>query len=410
VKALSFHYSLPRLAAAKVLGAVFPGGNLLGAGPLRYAEVPDPRLPAKDWAIVQVQHTGICGSDVKQVFLEGAFDNPLTALISFPHVLGHEIVGTVVEAGPEARRVKKGDRVAVYAWLSCAVRGLPLCPACANGDFTLCENLAGGAFAPGMHAGNCRDLPGGFAPFLAAHDSMCFPLRDALGFKPAALADPFAVCLRAIGKAPPRAGETALVFGMGSLGVLLAHLLVRLYPCVRVLGVDVSDATRDVATKLGIEHFLTDRGSALVERLGELTGAKVQRPWGGLPFLQGGVDRVYDTVGSGRSLEAGIRVLRPKGTLVLVGVAPPERFEWTPIYFKELNVIGSNGCAFEDFEGQRKHSFDVYLDLLARGRIDPSPMVTHELPLSEYRRGFMTARDKTAHRSIKVLLSPTPSV
>jgi threonine dehydrogenase-like Zn-dependent dehydrogenase len=343
---------------------------------------------------------------MKQVYLEGAFDNPLTAMISFPHVLGHEIVGTVVEAGSGVTNVKRGQRVAVYPWLTCLVRDLPPCRACEAGDLTLCENMTAGAFAPGLHAGNCRDFPGGFASHLAAHQSMCFPLPESVPFDVACLADPFAVCLRAVQQSPPQAGETVLVFGMGSLGMLLAHLIARLHPGVRVVGVDLHEATRTIAEQLGVEHFIAAGGAQLVDRIAELTGSRTLRPWHGLPFLQGGVDRVYDTVGSARSLEVCIRVLRAKGSLVLVGVAPPERFEWTPIYFKELHVIGSNGCAVAELEGRRRHSFELYLDLLAAGRVEPAPIVTHRVPLAEYRRGFATAKDKSRHRSIKVLFAP----
>ena len=93
MKALTFHLSYPRFAAGKMFGGLSRGG------PLVYENVPDARLFGDDWVIVETRYCGICGSDVKQAYLEGAFDNPMTAVISFPHVLGHEVVGTVVEAG-----------------------------------------------------------------------------------------------------------------------------------------------------------------------------------------------------------------------------------------------------------------------------------------------------------------------
>ncbi|HSQ67310.1 MAG TPA: alcohol dehydrogenase catalytic domain-containing protein, partial [Polyangiaceae bacterium] len=96
MKALSFHFSYPRLAAAKILGAFSDGGTLSRLGPLAYGDVPDAKLLGDDWVVIETRYCGICGSDVKQAWLEGAFDNPLSAIISFPHVVGHEIVGTVV--------------------------------------------------------------------------------------------------------------------------------------------------------------------------------------------------------------------------------------------------------------------------------------------------------------------------
>jgi hypothetical protein len=138
MKALTFHFSYPRFVAGKMFGGLSRGG------PLVYDDVPDAKLLGDDWVIVETRYCGICGSDVKQAYLVGAFDNPMTAVISFPHVLGHEVVGTVVEAGKDVRRVKKGDRVACYPWITCAVRGLPPCAACAAGDLALCQNFTGG--------------------------------------------------------------------------------------------------------------------------------------------------------------------------------------------------------------------------------------------------------------------------
>src|SRR5687768_9200696 len=72
----------------------------LATVPMALQPLPDPSLPAPDWVVIRTRLCGICGSDSKQVFLEGDADSPMTALISFPQVLGHEVVGDIVEAGP----------------------------------------------------------------------------------------------------------------------------------------------------------------------------------------------------------------------------------------------------------------------------------------------------------------------
>src|ERR1700732_3452618 len=180
MKALTFHFSYPRFVAGKIFGGLSRGG------PLVYEDVPDAKLLGDDWVIVETRYCGICGSDVKQAYLEGAFDNPRTAVISFPHVLGHEVVGTVFEAGKDVRHVKKGDRVACYPWITCAVRGLPPCAACAAGDLALCQNFAGGRFSAGIHHGTCCDLSGGFATHMPAHESACFPIPSDVTFEEAA--------------------------------------------------------------------------------------------------------------------------------------------------------------------------------------------------------------------------------
>ncbi|HWL85403.1 MAG TPA: alcohol dehydrogenase catalytic domain-containing protein, partial [Polyangiaceae bacterium] len=339
MKALTFDLHLPRLAWARALGTVAANGYLSSFGPLRLAEVPDARVLGDHWVVVETKACGICGSDVKEVFMDAAVDNPLTAVISFPHVMGHEHVGIVAETGRAVTRVRRGDGVACSPWFSCAVRGLPECEACRRGHISLCENFVEGPFAPGMHAGTCRDISGGFAPLVPVHESACFPLPDAVPFEAAVLADPFAVALHAVLKAPPEPGETVLVYGCGGLGVLVIHILARLFPRTRIFAVDPRPHARALAERLGATATFSARGAELIEAIAQTVGAAVRRPQFALPWLHKGVDRVYDTVGSAATLETAVRMTKPLGTLVLIGVATPARFEWTPLYFKELLVM-----------------------------------------------------------------------
>ena len=93
----------------------------------------------------------------------------------------------------------------------------------------------------------------------------------------------------------------------------------------------------------------------------------------------------------------------------MVGVATPARFEWTPIYFKELAILGASGYGIETVDGARDHAFRLYLDLAARRRVEPGPLVTHTMPMQDFRQGFRRAREKATYASIKVLLEPSPS-
>ena len=93
VKALVFRHSLAREAASAIGGRVDPRAFVSRLAPVRIEDVDELPLPPKDWVRVETTFSGLCGSDVKQILLNGARDNPLTALVSFPHVLGHEAVG-----------------------------------------------------------------------------------------------------------------------------------------------------------------------------------------------------------------------------------------------------------------------------------------------------------------------------
>ena len=105
-------------------------------------------------------------------------------------------------------------------------------------------------------------------------------------------------------------------------------------------------------------------------------------PLDGLPVTHPGhIDVVYDTIAKAETLEVGVRVLAERGRLVYTGVSTPQRWESTPIYFKEMTIAGSNAFGIEDFEGVRRHAIAHYLQLVADGRLDITPMLTHRFAL-----------------------------
>jgi len=144
----------------------------------------------------------------------------------------------------------------------------------------------------------------------------------------------------------------------------------------------------EAAKRLGAAEVLTSsKGAEIIAAIAKLTGS---RTWGprwkrGLPMLAGGVDAVYDSICSPETLEIGVRVTRPRGILSIIGVEAPKRFEWTPIYFKELRVVGANAFGIEEFRGVRKHAMEHYLDLCASGEVDLTTLVTHRYPLDDWR-------------------------
>ncbi|MGH2652025.1 MAG: alcohol dehydrogenase catalytic domain-containing protein, partial [Actinomycetota bacterium] len=137
----------------------FPGATqlLLGhlaATPMRLYEIEEPKPLADDWLVLRTRMCGICGSDAKQVLMdfEDAGDSPMTGFISFPQVLGHEVVADVVEVGPAVEGIQVGQRVVLNPWLSCGPRGIdPPCARCQAGDYSLCEHFHDGILSPGIH-------------------------------------------------------------------------------------------------------------------------------------------------------------------------------------------------------------------------------------------------------------------
>jgi threonine dehydrogenase-like Zn-dependent dehydrogenase len=377
--------------------------------PMGVREIDDPRPPGPDWLVIQTRLCGICGSDAKQVFMDTGGDWPdagMTAFISFPQVLGHEVVGTVTEVGPEVRDLDAGRRVLLQCWLSCAPRGIsPVCPACEAGDFALCWNFLDGRLAPGIHVGNSSDATGGFGELVPAHASMAIPIPDDVSDEVAVLADPFAVALHSVTRTPPPPGGKVVVWGAGALGSSAVAVLRALHPTVEVCAVARTAAQQQLATKLGAHHVIPSEqeAEAIVVALAEWSGGVLRKPWAGLPIAHPGfVDTVYDTIGSPATIEQALRVMKARGTISVTGVNAPGRFEWSPWYFNEVRIVGSNAFGVEEVDGVRKHALEHYLDLVRAGRVDLSPMLTHTFRLEAWREAFTTLARQDRTGAIKV--------
>jgi threonine dehydrogenase-like Zn-dependent dehydrogenase len=405
LKALVFRYNLPGLAATKLLGFFWSGAYLSGISPLRMEEITEPELPSNDWVRVRTRMAGICGSDAKQVLLRGDFDNPLTALISFPHVLGHEGVGVIQEIGPDVNRLQVGQRVVVNPWLTCVPRGIhPPCSACQEGDLPLCRNIDGGSLPPGIHLGNNSRLPGVFAQSFVCHESQCFPVPDRLDDKTAVLADPFSVSLHSVLRNQPPTDAPAIVYGLGVLGQMVVAILRNVFPQVEVYAIGRYPHQLEMARSLGAHQVLPSIPKEVISSFARLSGFRLRQPWNGLPWLLDGAGVAYDTVGSPESLETLLKLLRPHAHLVMSGVEAPRRFEWTPLYFKEIHLVGSNAFGFEERAGVKKHAFEIFFKLVSDG-IDLRRLVTHQYPFYRWREAFQTATNKGKTGAIKVALN-----
>jgi threonine dehydrogenase-like Zn-dependent dehydrogenase len=380
----------------------------LAVTPMDLLEIDDPGFLLPDWVVTKPRLTGICGSDSKQVFMDWGnvgLDNPMTAFVSFPQVLGHEVVADVVALGPEAEGLDVGDRVVLNPWLSCGPRGVePFCPACEVGDYSLCWNFSRGPIAAGIHTGTSKDASGGYAQLMPAHDSMLFKVPDDIPDEVAVFADPFTVSLHAVTRHSPPPSGKVMIYGAGALGTCATAILRVLYPDVEVLVVARFDAQAELARKLGATVIGHEPALHVIEEAAAWSGGVLQ-PSAGLPMAYpGGIDVVYDTVGKQETFEVGSRVLRARGTLVKAGVHGPTQWEDTPLYFKELSMVGSNAFGFEEIDGVRQHGIQHYLDLVGDGRIDLGGMLTHQFALDDWRGAFATIATQGDTGAIKVAI------
>jgi threonine dehydrogenase-like Zn-dependent dehydrogenase len=381
----------------------------LSRTPMVLKELDRPALVRDDWAVAKTRLTGICGSDAKMVFMDFGDDygdSALNGYFTFPTVFGHEVVADIVEVGPAVRDLEEGQRVVLNPWLSCGPRGIdPPCGSCQEGDYSLCWNFTRGPIAAGIHTGTSKDAPGGFAEYLPAHETMLIPVPDGVSDEVAVLADPFAVSLHSVTRHPPPPGGKVLVYGGGALGTTVTAIIRALFPDVEVMVVARWPAQAALAKKLGaavVDPFPVEQ---LIEEAAAWSGGVLQRHEGtaGLPMAHpGGIDVVYDTVGTAQTAEIGVRLLKARGTMVKSGVHAPERWEWSPLYFKEISWVGSNAFGVEEVDGVRMHGIAHYLRLADEGRVDLTGMLTHIFRLEQWRDAFTALATQEESGAIKV--------
>ena len=254
MNALVFNPTIPRFAITKAFGTVRQGVFWGRLSPLSLEQIPEPPLPGPDWVRVQVRLGGICGSDLHTIHLDSS--PALSALTSFPFVLGHENVGTITEVGRDTGGLRTGQRVTVEPPLPCAARGLqPPCAHCAVGDYHLCVRYTDGHLSPGLMIGACRDTGGSWGESFVAHRSQVFALRDDLSDENALLAEPMACTVHPLIRRPPAPGSTVLVIGGGPIGQCAIASLRVTGSAVRIIAV-VKDRK---STRLNSSHIQKSR-------------------------------------------------------------------------------------------------------------------------------------------------------
>ena len=104
------------------------------------------------------------------------------------------------------------------------------------------------------------------------------------------------------------------------------------------------------------------------------------------------------------TVEQALRIADRRARIVVSGVEAPRRFEWTPLYFKEVALVGSNAFGQEVFEGKEMHAMEAYFELVARG-LDVSPVITHRFRLKEYKDAFLALHAKGKNKAVKALFT-----
>lgn len=347
-------FQLPQSAPAVVAHA---------AGDLRIEDI-TLTVPAPDQAVVEIAYGGICGSDL-HYWLHGAAGE---SILKAPMVLGHEIVGTVVQQAADGSGPVAGTAVAVH----------PASPAPGAAKYPEDRpNLSPGC----TYLGSAARFPhtdGAFSRYATLPSRMLRALPATLELRTAALAEPASVAWHAVARAGDVAGKTALVIGSGPIGALAVAVLKRA-GASRIVAVDMHDKPLEIARAVGADEVLKGDDSEAI--------AAVE------------ADVVVESSGSHHGLASAIKGAVRGGKVVMVGLLPsgPQPVLISLAITRELELLGS--FRFND-------EIDEVIAALADGSLYVDPVVTHEFTLDRGLEAFEVA--KNSAESGKVLLNFQP--
>lgn len=394
MKALQYQKSIPRYVALKLLAprvtSLYNSKLLL---PVALRDIPPPKLPGGQWLRIAPRLAGVCGSDLSTIFAKGS--PYLAPFTSMPFVMGHEVLGTVVEIGNEARGFSVGERVVLHPALGCLVRGIqPMCEACSGRRDALCRNVTRGVISKGIQTGYCRDTGGGWGESLVAHQSQLYKVPDNVSDQAAVLVEPFACALHAALRVDLSGNDTVLVLGCGSIGLLTIAALRAIGCGARIVACAKYDHQAQHARALGAEEFIDARGPVRrrYTEWAETLDAEVFEPELGKPTVVGGAEVTFDCVGSSESIDDAIRFTKGGKGLVLVGMpGVPSGVDWTPLWHKELTVRASYAYGPERIGERCIDTFELALEYIGDWGEKLAVLVGQPHELADYRAALTAA-------------------
>lgn len=311
--------------------------------------------------LIRVKAVGVCGSDIPRIYRGGAYFYPL--------IPGHEFAGVVAETGADVDEGLRGRRVGVFPLIPCGV-----CGPCRKKQYEMCRNYS--------YTGSRRN--GAFAEYVAVPAKNLIALPEEVSFEEAAMLEPMAVAVHAMRRIQPAAQDTAVVCGLGTIGLFLLMFL-KEAGVERILAIGNKELQKQMAGKLGLPEgdYCDSRRQDAVEWLMERTGGC-------------GADLFFECVGKNETYAQAVRAAAPSGKIMLVGnpasdMALPRDVYWR-ILRNQLTVMGTWNSSFLH---EPEDDWNYVLGRLAKKRITPADMITHRFALEELEEGFHMMRDKT---------------
>ena len=372
MKAIVFKRKEVRYAAGK-LAAKVSSDAALKVGPLSLTHLEPPELPdASSWHRLRPRLSGICGSDLSTIACETSLY--FEPLVSFPFVLGHEIVGDLED----------GTRVVIDAVLGHAARGhTPPHPEAAPGDGNDYGHSIAGHLKAGIQTGNCASTGGGWSTELVVHDSQIHPVPESFSDEAAVLVEPCASGYHTALKAVVGEVNLAVVIGAGTIGLCALAALRKIAPGATIIAAAKHPEQRSLAEELGAN--VVAKPSELRRAVRRACGCRMTGD-----LLSGGADVTIDAVGSAASLADAIAVTRPRGRITLSGMPGSVQVDLAPVWHRETEIVGSYTYGTEHLpDGTETHTFPLAMQLIEE--LELERLVSAHYRLDDYRRAIRHA-------------------
>ena len=332
---------------------------------LSYEDVPEPHYGPDD-LLVQVKACAICGSDVHG--LDGS-----TGRRQPPILMGHEASGVVAAVGERVQGFAPGDRITFDSTIYCG-----RCHFCRQGRINLCDNRR----VLGVSCDDYRQN-GALAEFVAVPSHIAYHLPEGVSFEQAALVEPVSIAVHAVSLAPLNLGDTAVVVGVGTIGLLIIQIL-RTAGCGQIIALDIDHGKFDLARRFGAAVCWDPREEDLIHRIRSLTKGR-------------GADLAFDAVGLSFTVGQAAGLLRKGGALVLVGnLSPQADLPLQSVVTREIALYGSCASSGE---------YPICLELIQQGKVDVNSLISATAPLRDGAEWFQRLYNKEPGL-LKVVLKP----
>jgi len=313
---------------------------------LEVRDVPAPRIENDRDVFVKLRSSGICGSDIH--YYEYGKIGSLE--VAFPMILGHECSAVVEDVGSAVTKLKPGDRVAIEPAVTCGK-----CEACLTGRQNVCKDVRF-LSVPG-------ELQGCLKEYMVMPEVNVIPLPDDVTFEDAAMLEPLSVCAYAVKLSNIKPGDSIAVLGSGPIGLLTMEVA-NTSGAVLSLATDIVKERVEMASRLGATHSLNRNETDVVQEILDATHGR-------------GVDLAFECAGEQDTITQGLKVLRPGGMFVLIGIPGPNTeyaFNTDIMRGKELTVV---------YVRRQVHYVERALNLVKARRIDVRTLVTHRFSLEK---------------------------